>query len=148
MYNLRVNKLNGGTECLVVYLLVFAHFLFFSRSIIVSHSSMYQCFEMVGLNTKMCFISRLLIRFTKCYESFVYLVLEITATLEKNLRKHDVFSSTSRKFCSRNEKIYHTSNVNRVAKTKNTRLRWVGRISGNDTVFLFCFVFLLFYNYE
>ena len=95
-----------------------------------------------------CFISRLLIRFTRCYESFVYLVLEITATLEKNLRKHDVFSSTSRKFCSRNEKIYHTSNVNRVAKTKNTRLRWVGRISGNDTVFLFCFVFLLFYNYE
>lgn len=61
---------------------------------------------------------------------------------------NSVFSSTSRKFCSRNEKIYHTSNVNRVAKTKNTRLRWVGRISGNDTVFLFCFVFLLFYNYE
>ena len=30
LYNLRVNKLNGGTECLVVYLLVFAHFLFFS----------------------------------------------------------------------------------------------------------------------
>lgn len=139
MYNLRVNKLNGGTECLVVYLLVFAHVFFFSRSVIA---------EMVGLNTKMRFISRLLIRFTRCYESFVYLVLEITATLEKNLRKHDVFSSTSRKFCSRNEKIYHTSNVNRVAKTKNTRLRWVGRISGNDTVFLFCFVFLLFYNYE
>lgn len=42
MYNLRVNKLNGGTECLVVYLLVFAHFLLFSRSIIISHSSMYQ----------------------------------------------------------------------------------------------------------
>ena len=75
-------------------------------------------------------------------------VLIPKCVLFKNLRKHDVFSSTSRKFCSRDEKIYHTSNVNRVAKTKNTRLRWVGRFSGNDTVFLFCFVFLLFYNYE